>query len=630
VTVTAFTLPPILADHWYVLAIGLVFFILQIYLCFRFGRRMRRHERELKRLVADLEDGGDGRDVDAFVEDIPWLKWVDANFPRDASTPGNFTRDDVLQELDTHIGSDGNYLLLQRTGIMAPLLGVIITVLGFAVLEVSDAEEQSLTEILMLVTPLVAGVGTGALLAFINQWLLQVVSGRVEEVRNLARGWFDAAIWSGVGLDTQAATVKAISAMERMARAVTNTAERQDETARVLLDSTRSIKEASRAFQETYASFGDRVTQLPDKLAELTDAAEAAVETLQAMIPVGERAVAGLDVSVSAFRTAVESNFVEAARSHQTATESLVESVGRINESTIQLKVSSGDLQETVNSHTNSFKNLNRSLNNQVLPAHEAFLAAISQFNGRGEGLLEQLDGLHGQIVDSLTRMTSLAPAAAKAIASFNDSATSFSDAVRKRFAPAAEEHQENTRRLSASVGELRKSTESLSDGESVVHNLAGMQVRLADEMVAVQQSLRQAVEQLAQASAAFHQSVTAEMAPSQQAMHEAAASFSKSAGQLNQFVAQGIHPATKRLHRLDETLAGLAGTVEAIRDFSHVRGDIERLSASLGKASAVSEAIGQLPTQIREVLEDVARAHQRELETRSSGGMMRWLRRKS
>ncbi len=498
-TVTAFTLPPILVDHWYVLAIGLVFFALQIYLCLRFGLRMRRHERELTKLVSDLDDGGDGRDIDASAGDIPWLKWVDANFPRDASTPGNFTRDDVLQELDTHIGSNKYYLLLQRTGIMAPLLGVIITVLGFAVLEVSDSEDQSLTEILMMVTPLVAGVGTGAVLAFINQWLLQVVSGRVEAVRNLARGWFDAAIWSGVGLDTQAATVKAITAMEKMARSVSQTAERQEETARVLCESTASIQEASSAFQQTYASFGDEVEQLPGKLAELTGAAQAAVETLQAMIPVGERAVAGLDVSVSAFRTAVESNFAEAAKSHQAATEHLVESVGRINESTIQLKVSSGDLQETVNAHSNSFKTLNRSLNKQVLPAHEAFLAAISQFNGRGEGLLEQMDGLHGEVVQSLERMTSLAPEAAQAIASFSASAAAFSDAVEHRFTPAAKEHQESTHKLSSSVGELRKSTQSLADDETVVHNLASLQTRLTKEMGAVQESLRLAVERFAE-----------------------------------------------------------------------------------------------------------------------------------
>ncbi len=34
------------------------------------------------------------------------------------------------QELDARIASDGGYLLLQRMGVMAPLLGVVLTVAG--------------------------------------------------------------------------------------------------------------------------------------------------------------------------------------------------------------------------------------------------------------------------------------------------------------------------------------------------------------------------------------------------------------------------------------------------------------------------------------------------------------------
>ena len=36
---------------------------------------------------------------------------------------GNFTREDALQELDTQIASNGNYLLLQRMGVMAHAVG---------------------------------------------------------------------------------------------------------------------------------------------------------------------------------------------------------------------------------------------------------------------------------------------------------------------------------------------------------------------------------------------------------------------------------------------------------------------------------------------------------------------------
>jgi methyl-accepting chemotaxis protein len=304
-----------------------------------------------------------------------------------------------------------------------------------------------------------------------------------------------------------------------------------------------------------------------------------------------------------------------------------VDSVGRISESTIQLKVSSSDLQDTVNAHTNSFKILNRSLNKQVLPAHEAFLAAISQFNGRAEGLLEQLDDLHGDVMESIGQITSLAPSAAEAIAGFSASSAAFSDAVRNRFAPAAEEHRENTDKLAASVDKLRKSTQGLADGETAAGDLVRLQTRLSEELGTVQESLRLAVDRLAETGTHLNQSLLDDVAPSQRSLREAAGSVSDSAARLSVFVQKGVDPATKRLYRLDETLQRLTGTVDAIRDFSGARQDIEHLSQSLSRASAVSDAIAALPEQIREVLEEVARTHQKQVDSQSRGGMMGWLR---
>ena len=100
---------------------------------------------------------------------------------------------------------------------MAPLLGVVLTVVGFYFLEINESQEQSLQSILLAVTPLVAGVGTGAVLALINQVLLHVAGRRVEALRLAAREWFDAVVWRHIGLDTQAATVKAVRAIERLA-----------------------------------------------------------------------------------------------------------------------------------------------------------------------------------------------------------------------------------------------------------------------------------------------------------------------------------------------------------------------------------------------------------------------------
>ncbi len=606
----------------YVLSIAVVFFLMQICLCFVFYFRMKRHAGMLTKLLTALDRGEDGRDIEQFADRLPWLKWVDANFPRDSRTPGSYTRDDVLRELDSHIASDKYYLLLQRAGVMAPLLGVIITVVGFLVLKVPKGETQSLAEILLAVTPLMVGVGTGALLAFINQWLLHFAGNKVEVVRNEARGWFDAAIWSHVGLDTQAATVKAITAIERMAKSVTHAAEQQEGTANHLRESVSVIQQASAGFQQSYAAFGVNLQGLPSTLQQLTTALQASLETLQVLIPVGQRAVAGLDVSVSAFRAAVENEFVEAAKSHQASIETFAEGVARIGESTARLQVSSGDLQETVNAHSNAFKALNRSLQKQVLPAHEGFLAAMTQFNGRSEGLLERLDSLHTQLVESLERIAALEPEAASAIALFTASSRDMAETIQHRFTPATEQHRHQIETLSGSLRQLHDATTGLAEGGKAVENAMKSQARLAQDMGGVQNTLRQSVDQLAETTSALRQSFEGEVAPSQHSLHEAVGEFRESARHLTTFIGRGLDPVTQRLTQLDETLARFAGTVDLIRDFSAARTDIEHLSRSLAQAATVADAITALPDQVREVLEQVAITHQEELARNSRGGL--------
>jgi chromosome segregation ATPase len=614
-----------LPNHWYVAVIGLVFLCLQLYLCAVVYRRMKRQERQLRRLIADMEAGGDGRDIESVAGRLRWLRWVDANFPRDSSTPGAYTRDDVLKELDTLIASDGHYLLLQRTGVMAPLLGVIMTVLAFFIFEAPKSEEQSLGDILYSVMPLVAGVGVGAGLAFINQWLLHLVSGKVEAVRNAARAWFDAAIWSGVGLDTQAATIKAIGAIEKMAKAVTHAADQQESGAARFQQSIASIQQASAGFQQSYAAFGTDLRSLPQTLQTLTAATQAALQTLQSLIPAGQRTVAGLEVSVAAFRSAVENQFVDSAKNHQASIDSFAESVGRINESTARLHVSSGDLQETVNAHTNAFKALNRSLQKQVLPAHEGFLAAMTQFNGRAEGLLERLESLHGEIVGALEKLASLAPDASSAIAAFTASSSDLAEAIQHRFTPATDQHRHQVEALTASLRQVQDSAKGLADGGKAIETLIKVQARLSQGLGAAQESLRQSVDQLSETAGALRQSFDGELAPSQHSLHEAVGSFRDSARSLAGFIDRGLDPVTERLSHLDETLARFAGTVEVIHDFTEVRRDIERLSASLAQAAQVAEAIAALPEQVKQVLVQVAETQQRQLAADSKGHGRAW-----
>jgi hypothetical protein len=218
-----------------VVGVGLVFFLVQLALSTSFGLRLRRQERAIRRLQREFElgagTGGSGRpDPCKTPRKTTWVHWVVSHYPSEAfHLSSNFTREDALQELDTRIASDGSYLLLQRMGVMAPLLGVVLTVAGFYWLQVDD-QDQSLKNILLAVTPLVAGVGTGAVLAIINQALLHTAGRRVESLRLAARNWFDSVIWDRYGADAQTSGLKAADVMEHFLRRALEDIDRLSDT----------------------------------------------------------------------------------------------------------------------------------------------------------------------------------------------------------------------------------------------------------------------------------------------------------------------------------------------------------------------------------------------------------------
>ncbi|MDP6719560.1 MAG: hypothetical protein QGF59_12955, partial [Pirellulaceae bacterium] len=107
---------PLFTSHWHVVVlIAVMFFATQIFLCTRFILRMTKQRRILGSLQSHLDKGGDGRVVaEGTVVAFSWAEWVTRVFPGGTEIPGNYTRDDVLQELDTRIASSSDYLALQR------------------------------------------------------------------------------------------------------------------------------------------------------------------------------------------------------------------------------------------------------------------------------------------------------------------------------------------------------------------------------------------------------------------------------------------------------------------------------------------------------------------------------------
>jgi hypothetical protein len=608
----------LLSRHWIgVLAIGLAFFAVQIALTIRFYSRMRQQQRVIRRLLRSFEQGGDGRGNQSATQQLSWIGWVLSNFPAGkAAPPGNYTREEVLHELDTRIASNGDYLLLQRMGVMAPLLGVVLTVAGFYWLDVSN-DEQSLQSILLAVTPLVAGVGTGAVLALINQGLLHVAGRSVESLRLVARNWFDAVIWSRIGLDTQAATVKAVRALERFAASMNDTSDRYTGTSQRIDQSTASMTEAARQFREVVQTFGGEIQGIPDALGDVRIAAGASAIALQELIQVGSRAVANLDVSVAAFRTTLDRDFATAANLHFRSSNVFAESVQRVTDATALLKSGAEELKRTAEANTSSFDGLQESLQQHLLPGTRGFHEAAQELTNQ----ITASNNVAGKLAASVEAVAHEFDRVAGGLA---PSVSAFCDAVNNRFGPAMTQQGTQVELVGQSMERLREMAGSLSQGSTT---LSAMLQEMADSVRqarAMHGQLAEEAQSLAAMGRQLRETIVVDVAPAQQSMHKIAESYAESAARLSRFMEHGLGPATEQLATLRQSLAGLAQAVESIQKFSHARADIDRLTDTLARAAEISDAIAALPEKLQEMLEQNARHAANRANSR--GTIRTWL----
>jgi hypothetical protein len=602
-----------------VVCIGLAFFSVQIALTFQFCHRLRQQERILKRLCRGFERG-DGEVDDALSGSFIWLQWVLINFPADPTTPrGNFTRESVLQELDTRIASNGGYLLLQRMGVMAPLLGVVLTVVGFYWLKIGE-EEQSLQSILLAVTPLVSGVGTGAVLALINQALLHLAGRHVESLRMLARTWFDTVIWSDVGLDTQATTMKAVRAMERFVGSIDNAASRYTHNSNHIHQSTAAMQEAAAQFRKVVQLFSAEIKGIPESLCAVRRATVASADALEELIRVGTRVVANLDVSVAAFRTTLDREFAAAARLHHRSSQALAESVQQIGQAAERLNTGSDEMKKTAQASAASCVQMDESIRQQVVPGNQQYYDAV-------QGLTAQVAALSKVVTALGTQVAAVTGEFDRVAVGLGPSVSSFCHAIDHRFGPAVALQSTQVESVGRSMQRLQEMAVGLHEGTTTLNALLHDVSQFARQSKTTQETLVSAAHNLADVGCQLRQSIESDVAPSQRAMHEIATSFAETAAQLTDFTSQGVGPATRQLALLHQTLTGLDEAVDALKKLRHARADIERLSDMLARAAEISDAISSLPEQMRDLLEQKADQHAKA--TNSRGRFMTWLARR-
>ena len=429
--------------HWLVIVVGSFFLLLQIYCCIRFMLRLRKWRQLLLQLIQKKS----GR-ASEFAERSPWLRWVAERFPEGQPPLGTYSRDEVMNELDDHISADRSYLLLQRLSVMAPLLGVLLTVVGAMTLELKPEDLRQLDIMFARVVPVIAGVGVGALLAFVNQWLLHAAGRYAASLRIIARRWFDAYIWDALGSGTKSTSEQALESIAKVSDTILASADQQAAGAKQVETAALAISQAGEMLKTSGVQLNQQLDGLPQELGELRTATENAVAGLTGFSSKVEGVLSQLDVAVAAFRGAVVDEFCESAKKQN-------EMLDRMNQSSESLSLASRVLggecrafSSTVHDHAASMGEVNNTLKEVLIPAHIAFgdrvgevNESLSTINPTTKLLADHVASL-GEIIDEAnTQIQSLGPQINGVVGELSSATSSFKGAVETDFADAAKQH---------------------------------------------------------------------------------------------------------------------------------------------------------------------------------------------
>jgi methyl-accepting chemotaxis protein len=312
-------------------------------------------------------------------ENRSWLGWVTTRFHDGAFNDGHYSREDVLAQLDNWLESHGSYLFLQRMGIMAPLVGLLITVVGFFFLQPPTADNGDLKQILYSLTPLVLGVGTGASLALINQLLLHLAGKGTDTLRTVACCWFDDCVWKHVQAKPYVAANDAADALQVMAETIRGSVEQYR-------SATTAIDHTCHALQATGGTVTAAADQLRTQMAAISDemkgvqaTAKNVLNSANGIVPAVEAVTAELAEAVKAFKSVVDVPLRQAAVRHQESAESFAHSVDQIRDSAAQLSKQFGSFGQIVDAQTTASQEWSRSLRDDVLPAQRSFQQAGAQ-----------------------------------------------------------------------------------------------------------------------------------------------------------------------------------------------------------------------------------------------------------
>jgi hypothetical protein len=520
-------------------------------------------------------------------------------------------RDVVVDELTRHMDSLLGYLLLQRTSMMAPLLGVLVTAGGFLTLP-SVSGSGNGVEILAAITPLAIGVGGGASLAFLGQILLLMADRTSDALHLRAMSWYDEKIAGSQPRVREAAMLLKLSG--------------QNKEIIELLHGLATKESTTAAALESGADrLGGKLLEFSGELDSLVAVLGKATQTVGSLSPVISAMVGGFDAGVIRFQTAV--------------TEGLLPLIGRevkhaehlnlIADSTDRAVKNLGQTAEVLASvaqrQDDATSSYVHALEGRMIPQSDRLMEAALQIDSAAGTIGEPLS----QLSDALRTFVSGLATGTESFLSLEKNAASFSDGVTTHFLPAAELQRTIAHGVSESIALFKESVSSLNSAVSDLvdaakhHSDGSRSLQDAIEKKAVPANvlveraamqLGDAAESLSEHVEAYRSQVSAQttgvnslentIRTTVASIGQSASSLSGSVEQLRGGPANQLHATLRSLEQaskeLNASVAALRSDAERTHALTATQNDAVQLAESTIKASG--EAAAQLSAASQEL----------------------------
>jgi hypothetical protein len=398
----------------------------------------------------------------------------------------------ILAEMRAWTEASPPYAFLQRTGVMAPLLGVVVTAVGLFHLRAPDTRGGiSPQYVLDAMKPLAIGIGGGAVIALVNQLLILLAESRYRRLESVANDVLDmkhsadpthaqarplpreaqrvlAALESALSplttvlADTGARLRESAALTDRF-----DVATRQFEKVASLLDATAAHQQsATLAYTESLEAVvlpsqkamqttASRISAASKSLAEPIESLLEVLRTLVASSQEGIQRFGTLHTGVAEFARTLGEDVAPVFHQYRNAATSMENAASLSHASAVDFVKSVSELTRGFQYHRDAADRMMELVDQRAVPAFEVLARSTHVFEEAANALTEQIDRLHTASFDQVNNARQMTDTFAGAADGLKDAVRCVSDA---------------SETLSAAVSQhdgLFRSVRQLSDGFS-------------------------------------------------------------------------------------------------------------------------------------------------------------------